>query len=257
LLSERQAQRLRLLLVAGLLAPAAMVLVGYLLAWLLKTPTPYFARWPDWMEVGAGVAAAGLSMGSLTLLAKLHPVLERALRRSGTRVGLDALEMAGYPVMLVMVTMAAFGEEVLFRGALQPMIGLVPAALLFGFSHGGWRREMWAYGVAAALSGLLFGAAYWLTGVIWVPVIAHAIHNIASTILLGKKVDVQWDAPLPRVRLLPEPDEEEVQQGQASADAEPQEVAADEQQLGEPVFPEGDGEAPGADDGDSADRRPE
>jgi membrane protease YdiL (CAAX protease family) len=197
-------QRLRLLLIAGLLAPATMALAGMALRLLLRHETVALTHWPSWWVLCAGTAAAGASMGGVSLLGRLSPALEQALRQSATRVGLEALSVAGYPVMLVVVTTAAFGEEMLFRGGLQPVIGLWPAAILFGLSHGGWRREMWAYVLAAAYSGLVFGLTYQLVGDIWAPVTAHALHNAAATLLMGKKVDVTWAGWYPRIRVIPE-----------------------------------------------------
>jgi membrane protease YdiL (CAAX protease family) len=264
LINEKQAQRLRLLGVAGLLAPALMALGGLALGLLPGGRLPGVARAPGWGGLGVGVAAAAASMLLVLLLSKSHPVFERALRRSGTKVGLDALETAGYPVMLVVVTAAAFGEEFLFRGGLQPLIGIVPAALLFGFSHGGWRREMWAYALAASLSGTVFGLVYQWTGNIWVPVSAHATHNVVSTLLMGKKVSVEWEGGLPRVRLLPEPPEEdepapifEEPAADLQGPAPILKEAARDEEPAEPVSAASDSEATGSDDGNPADRQVE
>lgn len=203
-MGEVRARRLRLLWLAGVVAPAAMVLVGFLLAWLFRRQLPDLTTPPDWRQALLGVGAAGASMGMVTLLYKSSKTFERALRDSGTRVGEEALRLAGYPVMLVVVIMAGLGEEVLFRGGLQPVIGVIPAALLFGFSHGGWRKEMWAYVIAAAISGSLFGFLHKWTGNLWVPIIAHALHNTLATLLLGKRVEVTRNGFWPVVRLVAE-----------------------------------------------------
>lgn len=201
-MSRMQAFRLRLLFVAGILVPGAMLVLGLALSYLATGAIPPgLGRVPPWRSVLLGLATGGLSMGVVALLGKLSPRLEEALQRTGTRVAEEALELAGYPVMLLVVTMAALGEESLFRGGLQPLVGLVPASLLFGFSHGGWRRENWAYAVAASLSGLLYGAVFLLTGDLWVTVIAHALHNVASTLLVKRRV--VWERrgflPVPRL----------------------------------------------------------
>ncbi|MFZ5814865.1 MAG: CPBP family intramembrane glutamic endopeptidase [Bacillota bacterium] len=244
---ERRAQRLRLLWMAGLAAPAAMVLIGSLVSWIFRREIPDLWHLPSAMSVLLGLLTAGASMGLITLLYKSSKTFEQALRRSGTRVGEEALRFAGYPVMLVVVVMAGLGEEVLFRGGLQPVIGLVPAALLFGFSHGGWRREMWAYALAASISGGLFGLVYKVAGDLWVPVIAHALHNIMATLLLGKRVEISREGIWPVVRLLPEEDEEDEEEGEDQLD-EP---------VGESVPAETDSPADGADDRPAADRPPE
>lgn len=206
-MNEIRKQRLRLLGLAGVLAPAAMIVAGFFLAWLVRREIPDLLHPPGWPTALLGAVTAGLSMGLVTLLYKSSKTFEQALRESGTRVGEEALRVAGYPVMLVVVILAGLGEEVLFRGGLQPTIGIIPAALLFGFSHGGWRKEMWAYAVAASISGALFGTVYHLTGNLWVPIIAHAMHNVLATLLLGRRVEVTREGFWPVVRLVPEVDE--------------------------------------------------
>lgn len=243
-MSETRAQRLRLLLLAGVLAPVLMAGAGLLLPRIFGHAAPVLARAPGPIAVVVALLTGAASMGLVWLLSHLHPALERALRHTGTRVGLEALEVAGYPVMLVVVTASAFGEEMLFRGGLQPVIGIIPAAVLFGFSHGGWRREMWAYVTVASLSGALFGALYALTGVIWAPILAHAVHNIASTVMMGKKFEASWDGLWPRIRLVPDPRDLEVLDDAA-------------RDVDEPVPAEADSPADGTDAGDSPAGEPE
>lgn len=204
--SETLRARLRLLAVAGLAAPALMIAAGMGLAYLADA-MPDLTQVPTLGETGVGVGAAALTMGLIAALSRISPTMAEALKETGTRLGRESLEMAGYPVMIVIVLMAGLSEEFLFRGGLQPLIGLLPAAFLFGFSHGGWRREMWAYVLAAACSGTLFGLTYQWTGNLWVPVIAHSTHNLVSTFLIGKEIDISWDGKWPRIRLV---DEDEV-----------------------------------------------
>lgn len=208
-MTVQRAARWRLLLIVGILAPAAMGAVGLLLGRLATGRFPDLLHLPSGRGTLAGLAAAGLSLGVVSLAARLSDRLEEALRRTGTRAGEEALRLAGYPVMLTLVTTSALGEEMLFRGGLQPLVGLLPAAFLFGFSHGGWQRENWAYVAVATLSGTIFGSAYILTGDLWAPVIGHAIHNCLSTLLLGRRVEVSWRGRLPVIRLVPEEPEVE------------------------------------------------
>ena len=195
--------RWRLFLLIGVLAPAAMGAVGLLLARLATGQFPDLLRLPSGQAVLAGLVVGGTSLGLIGLLSRWGP-LEDALRKTATRVGEEALRSAGYPMMLVLVTTSALGEELLFRGGLQPLVGLLPAAFLFGFSHGGWMRDNWAYAAVAAASGAIFGGAYALTGDLWAPAIGHSIHNILSTLLLGRHIEVEWRGPVPVIRLVPD-----------------------------------------------------
>lgn len=196
--------RWRIFLLVGVAAPAAMAAGGLLLARLATGQFPDLLRLPSGHAVLAGLAAGGLSLGLVGLVSRFSDRLEEALRKTGGRAGEEALRSVGYPLMLVMVTTAAIGEELLFRGGLQPLVGLLPAAFLFGFSHGGWMRENWPYAAVAALSGAIFGAAYDLTGDLWVPAIGHSVHNMLSTVLLGRHIEVEWRGPVPVIRLVPD-----------------------------------------------------
>jgi membrane protease YdiL (CAAX protease family) len=63
-------------------------------------------------------------------------------------------------------------EEMLFRGALQPMLGLLPASILFALAHmvGGW----WIFALAM---GLALGLLYQWSGNLWPCVLAHGLLN--------------------------------------------------------------------------------
>ena len=79
--------------------------------------------------------------------------------------------------ILVMAGLSAFGEEMLFRGLFQPVIGILPQALIFGAAHqipgpSRWVWVAWATGVGLALGGM-----FQLTGSLLGPLAAHAIVN--------------------------------------------------------------------------------
>ena len=58
---------------------------------------------------------------------------------------------------------AGLGEEWLFRGVLQPLVGLVAASVLFGLAHVGG-RTMLPFGVWASVMGLVLGGLAIVTG---------------------------------------------------------------------------------------------
>ena len=72
---------------------------------------------------------------------------------------------------------SGFAEELFFRGAMQPVLGLVTTSLIFGAVHVGPRRVFLAWGAWAFVMGMLFGAIFDLTGVLWGPVFAHVWIN--------------------------------------------------------------------------------
>ncbi len=72
---------------------------------------------------------------------------------------------------------SSVGEELFFRGALQPWVGWLPASVAFGLVHFGPRRDLLAWPVLAMSVGLLFGAAVESTGSILPALVAHFAVN--------------------------------------------------------------------------------
>jgi membrane protease YdiL (CAAX protease family) len=81
--------------------------------------------------------------------------------------------------MLVIATCAGIGEELFFRGALQPVVGLVAASLLFGLAHVG-ARTMLAFGAWASAMGLVMGALANATGGLTAPMVAHGAYDLLA-----------------------------------------------------------------------------
>lgn len=72
---------------------------------------------------------------------------------------------------------SALCEELLFRGLLQPWIGLLPQALAFGVVHQVPGKSRWVWILWATVMGILLGSISQLTGSILGPIAAHALIN--------------------------------------------------------------------------------
>jgi membrane protease YdiL (CAAX protease family) len=92
---------------------------------------------------------------------------------------------------VVIALLVGFGEELLFRGLLQPTFGLLIASVSFGFLHFAsvrtWKASLFHAAVASGL-GLLLGASVIYFENLWPAIAAHAAHNIWSK--------HPWDKPL-------------------------------------------------------------
>jgi len=88
---------------------------------------------------------------------------------------------------LPLAMLSATGEELLFRAALIPALGVFGAALVFGLLHQmpGPARLAWA--LTATCMGLCFGLLYVAVGSIWGPILAHAIINSMNLRMLRKR----------------------------------------------------------------------
>jgi len=71
-------------------------------------------------------------------------------------------------------------EEALLRAFLQPIIGLVPAALLFAVLHFVPDRRLWFWPLFALISGLLLGGLF----EVWGYPAAAATHVVINTVAL-------------------------------------------------------------------------
>jgi hypothetical protein len=92
--------------------------------------------------------------------------------------------------VLVLAVLSAVGEEMLFRGLLQPYVGLGLQAVLFGLLHQMPGPSRWVWVAWAALVGFGLGAIFELTGSLAGPVVAHAVVNGMNLSFL-KHHDVQ------------------------------------------------------------------
>jgi membrane protease YdiL (CAAX protease family) len=83
---------------------------------------------------------------------------------------------------------AGFGEELLFRGALQtalvdqfgPWLGIVAASALFGLVH----PITVTYVVLATLVGLYLGFVFWLDGNLLSVIVAHGVYDFVALVYL-------------------------------------------------------------------------
>jgi membrane protease YdiL (CAAX protease family) len=127
------------------------------------------------LSLGLGICLAAVTVAATRIMAQraewaraLHSALRPAVHRApdGWLVALGAA--------------SAVGEELLFRGLLVPILGIVVSAVIFGALHQIRGRARWGWMGWATVMGLLFGAAFAATGSLAGPIAAHAIINGAN-----------------------------------------------------------------------------
>lgn len=101
---------------------------------------------------------------------------------------------AGDGTILLIGLASGFAEELLFRGLLAPLLGLVLSSLAFGAVHQLRGRTGWTWSAWATVMGLLFGGLFLATGSLLGPIVAHVGINVANLRYL-RDTDV---APKPR-----------------------------------------------------------
>lgn len=138
---------------------------------------------------GAGLAAAGAALAFLLAggLYVLWPGLRAVTNRVAVTLVDTALDKGGWTLLALTTLVPTLGEEMLFRGALQPSLGLWLASALFGLAHGGWRREIWPYAVSTGVSGLVVGGVFLRTGSLAASSLTHILYNAAVTVFMVRR----------------------------------------------------------------------
>jgi membrane protease YdiL (CAAX protease family) len=124
------------------------------------------------VDAGCGVVvAAGLIGASRYLTRRTEAGRALAVELARLLGGLRIWQI----VLLALAS--GLGEELFFRGALQPRVGLVLASLVFGLFHllPSWPLALWS--LFAAVAGLLLGLLFDGTGNLLAPVVAHVLVN--------------------------------------------------------------------------------
>src|SRR5262245_5591234 len=153
----------------------AAVAVGWRLAvngmlpWRSSADAPVA---PLWLRLALGVGA-GLALVGASRLAT-------ARTRAGRTLAAELAQLLG-PLSLgrawAFALASGLAEEALFRGALQPRVGLLAATLLFAAAHYVPRAGLRAWSLFALAAGAVFGALFAASGDLLAPALAHAVVN--------------------------------------------------------------------------------
>lgn len=82
--------------------------------------------------------------------------------------------------VVVIALVSSLAEEVLFRGLLQPFVGLTIASLIFGLLHFPIKQTLLPWTVFAIVMGFLLGWLYIYTGSLVTPIITHCLINLVN-----------------------------------------------------------------------------
>lgn len=137
---------------------------------------------PSWEALAAGLGI-GLAVVALTRVGRrAWSAVDRAAREFASLLG-----PLGWKEAWLLALASGVGEELLFRGALWPYLGLLGTTLLFGLVHVVPRRALWGYPLFAALVGLLVGLLREASGSVLPCVIAHVVVNGLNLSWLGAR----------------------------------------------------------------------
>jgi membrane protease YdiL (CAAX protease family) len=181
-----------------------LIVVAWLLGWALHQPPLAFFDF-DAADALRGLLAAvpPLLLAAAFLRWPLGPLAR--VKRFTEDVLRPLLAPCTFVDLVGIAVLAGLGEEMLFRGVLQPALGrwlggpwlgVAAAAVLFGLMH----AVTIAYAVFAAVLGAYLG---WLClgGNLLVPVVAHAVYDLVLLLHLiygvGRPPRPDDEAPTP------------------------------------------------------------
>jgi membrane protease YdiL (CAAX protease family) len=82
--------------------------------------------------------------------------------------------------VVVLAAASSLAEEIFFRGALQPHLGIWLTAAVFGIVHYPFHEKLIAWPVFAFAAGLLLGYECRWTGSLLAPVLTHFVINLCN-----------------------------------------------------------------------------
>jgi membrane protease YdiL (CAAX protease family) len=137
------------------------------------------ARLDPTRDLFAGLLAAGVVILLSDRVTRMTRWGEDLARELGAVLGRPSLVQC-----IALALMSGVAEEALFRGALQPAIGLVGASLLFGLAHFVPRRALLPWTGFTVAVGFLLGILYDATGNLLAPIVAHVVINAVNLRIL-------------------------------------------------------------------------
>ncbi len=165
---------------------AGLVPVAVGLAWLLEGSLADWLRRPG-TGLCWGIAA---TVPPLICLMVIRAIPWRPLRRVGEFLNCvlgPALARCTLPELALIALLAGLGEELLFRGALQPVLGLTLTSLLFAFAH----CITPTYAMLTGLMGLYLGWLAEASGTLWGPIVTHALYDFVAFLVVIRDVRQQ------------------------------------------------------------------
>jgi len=137
-----------------------------------------------WVDLGLGALAAVPPLIALAYMRRSRLPAIRRLVESAREMVREFLSPLSWPRVLLIAAAAGFGEELLFRGLLQPLLslqfGVAPALIATSVMFGLLHFLSKAYVVFAFVFSLYLGVMYLVTGNILVPILAHGIYDAVA-----------------------------------------------------------------------------
>ncbi|MFO1022080.1 MAG: CPBP family intramembrane glutamic endopeptidase [Planctomycetales bacterium] len=186
----------------GVALEGGLILVAWGIEWLFpgKPALPTVRQQLQDFPVGAvlGGIIAGVGMVPLAM------GIERSRWSEFRRITQILRDLLGgiLPLMtwwelLLIGGLAGLGEEVLFRGVLEPRVGWIGSNVLFGLLH----PITVVYVLLVIIAGMVFSGLKWCLGSLWGPILAHGLYDFVLLVILARRYRAErewtgWKPPI-------------------------------------------------------------
>lgn len=174
----------------AILVEGGLVLLAYPLSWLLGLSSPLGQFKPEWTPALAGLLGT-LPLVPLFLLIVYFPIpLFEKLRGISRDVIRPMMEGCTMVDLIGISLLAGVGEEMVFRGALQPWLArefspftaIVLTAIAFGLLH----ALTLSYFILATFMGIYLGCLLVWTDNLLAPMMVHFLYDAFALIFLTR-----------------------------------------------------------------------
>jgi membrane protease YdiL (CAAX protease family) len=164
---------------------AALVMAVYLVLGTAALAWGNLRGQPDVWRLGSESApfaslVSGLAAGALLVFLSRLALYRFEWARSLHRELRHMLFPLSEVEIVVLAAASSVGEELFFRGALLPAVGLVLSSAIFALLHIGPKARHLPWTASSFGAGILFGAIFLWTGDLTGPVAAHFLVNFLN-----------------------------------------------------------------------------
>ncbi|MGK3999771.1 CPBP family intramembrane glutamic endopeptidase [Sorangium sp. So ce1024] len=163
------------LVLAALAVSLAVVLRD---GWPWIHPTPWLSLRPPAALLTSAALGLTLAAGVVVMTRVVVARFDWA-RRLHADLRPVARELS-FGQIVLLAALSSLGEELLFRGLLTPLVGVLPSALVFGLVHQMRGPSRWVWVGWAVVVGAGLGAIFAATGSLVGPLLAHALVNAVN-----------------------------------------------------------------------------
>jgi hypothetical protein len=172
------------ILLPGFILGVVMIVIGVVWVGILRERNVFDEWYPGVniaLEIGVGIAAGLTGIALVWMLSDIIPAMQRLREKLVHMIQFEDLRLWH---ALTFGLLAGIPEEILFRGAIQPVTGIIFAAVIFGVLHAITPTYM-IYAVAA---GFVLGIIAAWRGDLWAATAAHFTYDAGLFILMAWRV---------------------------------------------------------------------